>query len=964
MQNRTQQQTMNERLAVGTNQSPAQAKSGGRILQHKCACGRAVDPMGDCAECRRNELLRRSMQPKLIIHQPDDRWEREADRAAAMIMTGGEPHIAAASGFTELLPPATLQRDAAKGDNPEHGDSGVTSIIEQIGQSPGKPLEPSTQQWMERRFHHSFGKVRVHNDAFAHRSTQALNARAYTMGADVVFAAGQYAPTSLEGRKLLAHELTHVIQQAHAPAQTPHLQHAPWGACPPGRRLDARNRFVNLPAELFAVGYYYAQLPNHCILTNEMLAAGEVPQCREPESIMVAKLMRHFHRDKRPQKRRSVQSPGEVTERAEGMGTALEGAVETVQTLLQPDILDVTSQQVYDVTTDKQANAKSAKIKNVYVPRLDMVTGGHWAAGHTLPAPTGFGLQWRISGSKIVCFGPTDFAAHPGVIQYVAIDASKKQKQQKKKTTQKKGAKSGKKDSKPGKKPAAKKPAGKPSAPRSTPKPNPTNKGIGISILSTSEGGANAGIGVSILSNGVAVATAGVGVSVGSNAMAAGTAGAGISIGDTGEGVAAVGAGVSKGSQAAIAGGTGVGVTKESKAEGAGVAGAGAAEKSETEAAAAAGVGKITNVRGKAVKQAGTGDVQNVEGGAQNAPAVKPPPEGRPGANKLSGRAESSDGKGGEKSGNGGAPSIESGASGRPSLLPQGSATGGAQGVDLQVDFSGVKATDIQQALQEGEKLRQLLEGASPAQIELFRRLAQQTENGVYVVPASDWAARVMQATQGLSAEDLAYIMGLDWTPGHMTAEEMRKAIEQALKQKHAPNDKAPGVAKPSEESGRRVEPPADSGKDGASKVGDKSRSGSGDRGKGDAGDGSQSGGAVAAGAEIAQRPPPDVTQKAKGFFPFRILSGMQRDGVYQPGASYPCTIQITEEGRIFKVAQVQITFQEKIVRREKRGDRHYDIIYFKLYFTEDFWVEKYKFHGLGGVSAAIEYDFGGKEVR
>ncbi|MFN3335828.1 MAG: hypothetical protein ACK47M_25300, partial [Caldilinea sp.] len=68
--------------------------------------------------------------------------------------------------------------------------------------------------------------------------------------------------------------------------------------------------------------------------------------------------------------------------------------------------------------------------------------------------------------------------------------------------------------------------------------------------------------------------------------------------------------------------------------------------------------------------------------------------------------------------------------------------------------------------------------------------------------------------------------------------------------------------------------------------------------------------------------------------------------------------------GITFKVAQVQITFQEKIVRREKRGDKYYDIVYFKLYFTEDFWVEKHKFHGLGGIDTAIEYDFGGKEVR
>lgn len=888
------------------------------------------------------------MQPKLVIHQPGDLFEREADHAAEAVMTGGKPRVAVASAAVlPKTPPTAFQRDAGRDNIAAHSDSDVTQIVDQVLQNPGQRLEPSAQQWMEQRFGHNFGRVRVHDDAQAHRAAQVVNARAYTVGADVVFADGQYAPGTQEGRKLLAHELTHVLQQTHAPAQTPHLQRAPWGTCPPGRRLDARNRFVNLPAELFAVGYYYSQFPNHCILTNEMLAAGEVPQCKEPERTMVAKLMRHFHRDKRPQRRRSVQSPDNVTERAEGMGTALEGAVETVQTLLQPDILDVTSQQVYDVTTDRQANLKRRKIERVYIPRLNMVTGRHWVAGHTLPAPTGFGLQWRVSGAKIVCFGPTDFATHPGVIQYVAIDTGKKQqKKQKKKTTKTKGGKSGTSGSKPGKKPAVKKSAPKPAAPKLTPKPNPTNKGIGISIFSTSEGGANAGIGVSILSNGVAVATVGVGVSVGSNAMAAGTAGAGVSIGDTGEGVGAVGAGVSQGSQTAVAGGAGVGVTKKSKAEGAGVAGAGVAEDSETQAMAAAGAGKIKNVRGKAVKQAGVGDVKDVEGRTQAAP----------GADKPSGETEPTGAKGGEKAGKAGggdAASTQAGAPGQ-TLQPR---PGSAQGADLPFDFAGTKASDIQQALEEAEKLRKLLEGTSPAQIELFRRLVQQAEGGVYIVPASDWVQRVLQATQGLSAEDLAYIMGLDWTPGHMTAEEMRKAIEHALKQKSAPKDQQPDAAKSAEEPDKATEPPA-----GAS---DKTKSGSGTGDKGKRGaDGVESGAAAKAGVAIAQKPPPDVPHQAKGHFPFRILSGLQRDGVYQPGASYPCTIQITDGGITFKVAQVQITFQEKIVRREKRGDKHYDIVYFKLYFTEDFWVEKHKFHGLGGIDTAIEYDFGGKEVR
>ncbi|MFN3331514.1 MAG: DUF4157 domain-containing protein, partial [Caldilinea sp.] len=314
------------------HQSPTQTQLGRRTLQRKCACGRAAGPEAECTECRRKRLQRRTMQPKLVIHQPGDPFEREADHAAEAVMTGGKPRVAVTSATVlPETPPTALQRDAGCNNIPEtpptalqrdagcnniaaHSDSDVAQIVDQVLQNPGQRLEPSAQQWMEQRFGHNFGRVRVHDDAQAHRAAQVVNARAYTVDADVVFAAGQYAPGTQEGRRLLAHELTHVLQQAHAPAQTPHLQRAPWGTCPPGRRLDARNRFVNFPAELFAVGYYYSQFPNHCILTNEMLAAGEVPQCKEPERTMVAKLMRHFHRDKRPQRRQSVQAPDNVTE--------------------------------------------------------------------------------------------------------------------------------------------------------------------------------------------------------------------------------------------------------------------------------------------------------------------------------------------------------------------------------------------------------------------------------------------------------------------------------------------------------------------------------------------------------------------------------------------------------------------------------------------------------------------------
>jgi hypothetical protein len=80
--------------------------------------------------------------------------------------------------------------------------------------APGQPLDAATRAFMEPRFGHDFGKVRVHTDDVAAESARAVDAVAYTVGRDIVFGARRYAPHAAEGRRLLAHELTHVVQQA------------------------------------------------------------------------------------------------------------------------------------------------------------------------------------------------------------------------------------------------------------------------------------------------------------------------------------------------------------------------------------------------------------------------------------------------------------------------------------------------------------------------------------------------------------------------------------------------------------------------------------------------------------------------------------------------------------------------------------------------------------------------------
>jgi hypothetical protein len=100
------------------------------------------------------------------------------------------------------------------------GDRIAPPIVRGVLSSPGQPLDPGTRRSLEPRFGRDFSHVRVHHDARAAASADAVSALAYTVGRDIVFGPGQYQPSTRRGRALLGHELTHVVQQAHV-ALTP-----------------------------------------------------------------------------------------------------------------------------------------------------------------------------------------------------------------------------------------------------------------------------------------------------------------------------------------------------------------------------------------------------------------------------------------------------------------------------------------------------------------------------------------------------------------------------------------------------------------------------------------------------------------------------------------------------------------------------------------------------------------------
>jgi hypothetical protein len=178
--------------------------NGGNLAETTCPLSPRTCPFGGaCHTCPVH------VQAKLKISQPDDEHEREADRVADAVMRMSEPKEeeqkkCPASGCVPVL-----QRRAIGWEMPEE----APPIVNEVLRSPGQPLDTATRASMKPRFGRDFAQVRVHSDMKAAESAEAVNALAYTMGRDIVFGAGRYAPDTQEGQRLLVHELTHVVQQ-------------------------------------------------------------------------------------------------------------------------------------------------------------------------------------------------------------------------------------------------------------------------------------------------------------------------------------------------------------------------------------------------------------------------------------------------------------------------------------------------------------------------------------------------------------------------------------------------------------------------------------------------------------------------------------------------------------------------------------------------------------------------------
>jgi hypothetical protein len=162
-----------------------------------------------------------AIQRKLAISKPGDENEREADRLVERVMRMPEPRHERVCACGGGCPKCQTEKHAQKHerlqiDHVGSGDMGpipVPPLVEEALSTPGQPLDTGARDLMESRFAHDFSTVRVHADQLAAQSAEAVAAQAYTVGSDVVFGMGRYAPASSDGQRLLAHELAHVLQQ-------------------------------------------------------------------------------------------------------------------------------------------------------------------------------------------------------------------------------------------------------------------------------------------------------------------------------------------------------------------------------------------------------------------------------------------------------------------------------------------------------------------------------------------------------------------------------------------------------------------------------------------------------------------------------------------------------------------------------------------------------------------------------
>jgi hypothetical protein len=183
-----------------------------------------------------------SCAESLTLSAPSGALEEDADRAADNVMHGTHARVGAAAASS------SVQREASGASSPSLNLG--THVRRALG-GGGTPLISSARSFMERGFQTDFSRVRIHANSSAGDSAAALQARAFTVGQDIVFGRNEYAPDTQEGRRLLAHELAHTVQARSAPATRIYRQPTTGSASGTGGGTPAK-RVVYLDANVLS----------------------------------------------------------------------------------------------------------------------------------------------------------------------------------------------------------------------------------------------------------------------------------------------------------------------------------------------------------------------------------------------------------------------------------------------------------------------------------------------------------------------------------------------------------------------------------------------------------------------------------------------------------------------------------------------------------------------------------------
>lgn len=362
------------------------------VLQRACACGRPSPAGGECEECKhareRAEVASRRSPARGAIapHLPpandfsrvrvspvDDPLEREADVVADRVMRAVVPTtINAASAAVQRRCADCEEREetliqAARIPSARTEEGLDASSAASTATRGGTPLSTDLRAYFEPRFGHDFSRVRIHADAEGSKAARSVQARAYTYGSDIVFGAGEYAPATPQGRRLLAHELAHVIQQgggASSPSNadpataSPELRSGPAifrascvdTACPPVEFPVPAYGVIWQQAESCLQDKYREAHPGNTI-GNATSWVGLTGKNAHEQATIDFFRAHYTGKGFKPKKDPQNQFPDKELER-EGSG----------QRHAEPDIFDFTDQVILEITTPAGVPYRAQKI--------------------------------------------------------------------------------------------------------------------------------------------------------------------------------------------------------------------------------------------------------------------------------------------------------------------------------------------------------------------------------------------------------------------------------------------------------------------------------------------------------------------------------------------------------------------------------------------------------------------------